>query len=173
MQDLYHQPQDVPLARSARHPRHPPAPGMTFQEGPYGSFRKLGVPLQGSIRVPFYKGSRVQDLGVSENGGYLILGILIIRILLFRVLYGSFRKWGYLILGVLTIRILLFRVLYWDPLFLETPIQGSIVLGQRREWGAFNFTCGRQKPTCLLGFPGVQGLEFLRLLSCVSLQLRA
>ena len=36
---------------------------------------------------------------------------------------GSFRKWGYLILGVLIIRILpvLLRVLYWDPLFLETP----------------------------------------------------
>ena len=28
---------------------------------------------------------------------------------------------GYLIFGVLIIRILLFRVLYWDPLFLETP----------------------------------------------------
>ena len=35
-------------------------------------------------------------MGVSENGGYLILGVLITRILLF-------------------------RVLYWDPLFLETP----------------------------------------------------
>ena len=45
-------------------------------------------------------------MGVSENGGYLILGVLIIRILLF-------------------------RVLYLDPLFLENsqikpdPAQGS------------------------------------------------
>ena len=29
---------------------------------------------------------------------------------------------GYLILGALIIRILLFRVLYWGPLFSETPI---------------------------------------------------
>ena len=29
---------------------------------------------------------------------------------------------GYLILGVLIVRILLSRVLYWDPLFLETSI---------------------------------------------------
>ena len=39
----------------------------------------------------------VRDLGVSENGGTLF--------------------WGFLI-----IRILLFRVLYWDPPFLETPV---------------------------------------------------
>ena len=35
---------------------------------------------------------------------------------------GEFPKnGGYLILGVLIIRILLFRVLSWDPLFLEAP----------------------------------------------------
>ena len=33
---------------------------------------------------------------------------------------------GGTVLGVLIIRILLFRVLYWDPLFLETPIWYSI-----------------------------------------------
>ena len=31
-------------------------------------------------------------MGVSENSGYLILGVLILRILLFGILYGSFRK---------------------------------------------------------------------------------
>ena len=41
--------------------------------------------------------TRVPYTGVSENSGYLILGVLITRILLF-------------------------RVLYWGPLFLETPI---------------------------------------------------
>ena len=35
---------------------------------------------------------------------------------------------GDLILGVFIIRILLFRVLYLDPLFLETPIWGCRVL---------------------------------------------
>ena len=37
-------------------------------------------------------------------------------------LYGSFRKLGVPFWGVLIIRILLFRVLYWCPLFSETPI---------------------------------------------------
>ena len=39
--------------------------------------------------------------------------------------YGSFRKLGVPYFGVLIIRILLFRVLYWGPLFSETPILGS------------------------------------------------
>ena len=37
-------------------------------------------------------------------------------------IYGSFRKLGVPYFGVLIIRILLFRVLYWGPLFSETPI---------------------------------------------------
>ena len=36
--------------------------------------------------------------------------------------YGSFRKLGVPYFGVLIIRILLFRVLYQGPLFSETPI---------------------------------------------------
>ena len=36
--------------------------------------------------------------------------------------YGSFRKFGLPYFGVLIIRILLFRVLYYGPLFSETPI---------------------------------------------------
>ena len=43
----------------------------------------------GDLYAPCY-------MGVSENGGYLIVGVLIIRILLF-------------------------RVLYWDPLFGKLP----------------------------------------------------
>ena len=39
---------------------------------------------------------QTRDLGFSENGGYLIWGVLLRRILLF-------------------------RVLYWGPLFSETP----------------------------------------------------
>ena len=35
--------------------------------------------------------------------------------------YASFRKLGVPYFGVLIIRILLFRVLYWGPLFSETP----------------------------------------------------
>ena len=43
--------------------------------------------------------------------------------------HGSFRKLGYLIWGVLIIRILLFRVLYWD---FGSPLIGSIgLLGSR------------------------------------------
>ena len=42
---------------------------------------------------------RNPHLGVSENGGVPYFGVLIIRILLF-------------------------RVLYWGPLFSETPISG-------------------------------------------------
>ena len=38
-----------------------------------------------------------------------------------RLLNGSFRKLGVPYFGVLIIRILLFRVLYWGPLFSETP----------------------------------------------------
>ena len=37
-------------------------------------------------------------------------------------LYGSFRKFGVPYFGVLIIRILLFRVVYQVPLFSETPI---------------------------------------------------
>ena len=33
-------------------------------------------------------------MGVSENSGHLIWGVLILRILLLGVLYGSFRKFG-------------------------------------------------------------------------------
>ena len=40
-------------------------------------------------------------------------------------LYGSFRKLGVPYLGVLIIRTLLFRVLYLDLLFSETPISFS------------------------------------------------
>ena len=36
--------------------------------------------------------------------------------------YGTFRKEGVPDFGVLIIRILLFRVLYWGPLFSKTPI---------------------------------------------------
>ena len=36
--------------------------------------------------------------------------------------YGSFRKLGVPYVGVLIIRILLFRVLYSSPLFSETPV---------------------------------------------------
>ena len=36
--------------------------------------------------------------------------------------FREFPKIGVPYLGVLTIRILLFRVLYWGPLFSETPI---------------------------------------------------
>ena len=36
--------------------------------------------------------------------------------------YESFRKLGLPYFGVLIIRILLFRVLYQDPLFSETPL---------------------------------------------------
>ena len=39
-----------------------------------------------------------------------------------RASYGSFRQLGVPYLGVLIIRILLFRVLYSCPLFSETPI---------------------------------------------------
>ena len=45
------------------------------------------------------------------------------------VLYGSFRKLGVPHFGVLIIRILLFRVLYQGPLFSETPI---LILGTIR-----------------------------------------
>ena len=38
---------------------------------------------------------------------------------------GSFRKLGVPYFGVLMIRILLFRVLYWGPLFSETPTPGA------------------------------------------------
>ena len=38
-------------------------------------------------------------MGVSENSGHLIWGVLIIRILLCGVLYGSFRKFGAPYLG--------------------------------------------------------------------------
>ena len=44
----------------------------------------------------------VSDMGVSEKSGY-----------------PNF-------LGVLITRILLFRVLYWDPLFSETPIDSHL-----------------------------------------------
>ena len=37
-------------------------------------------------------------------------------------IYGSFRKVGGTLSGVLVIRILVFRVLYYGPLFSETPI---------------------------------------------------
>ena len=40
------------------------------------------------------------------------------------LLHGSFRKLGVPYLGVLIIRTLLFRVLYLDPLFSETPRHG-------------------------------------------------
>ena len=36
--------------------------------------------------------------------------------------YGTFRKLGVPYFGVLIIRILLFRLLYWGPLFSETPL---------------------------------------------------
>ena len=36
--------------------------------------------------------------------------------------YGGFRKWGVPYFGVLIVRILLFRVLHQGPLFSETPI---------------------------------------------------
>ena len=37
-------------------------------------------------------------------------------------MYVTFRKFRVPYFGVLVIRILLFRVLYWGPLFSETPI---------------------------------------------------
>ena len=40
---------------------------------------------------------------------------------------GGFRKLGVLYFGVLIIRILLFRVLHWGPLFSETPM-GSVIV---------------------------------------------
>ena len=52
--------------------------------------------------------------------------ILLCRILFLRVSYGGFRKLGAPYFGVLMIRILLFRVLYWGPLFSETPILGAL-----------------------------------------------
>ena len=39
--------------------------------------------------------------------------------------FGSFRKLGIPYFGVIITRILLFRVLYWGPLFSETPICDS------------------------------------------------
>ena len=47
---------------------------------------------------------------------------------LFKCLYGSFRKLGVPYLGVLIVRILLFRVLYLGPLFSEIPIYSLIFL---------------------------------------------
>ena len=41
--------------------------------------------------------------------------------------YGSFRKLGVPHLGALIIKILLFRVLYWGPVFSETPIWALII----------------------------------------------
>ena len=54
--------------------------------------------------------------------------------------YGSFRKLGVPYFGILIIRILLFRVLYEGPLFSETPIfmvqdalsQGPCILSLQR-----------------------------------------
>ena len=46
---------------------------------------------------------------------------------LFVLHVGGSENRGYLILGVLLIRILLFRVLYKGPLFSETPICTAIV----------------------------------------------
>ena len=47
-------------------------------------------------------GARMAQMGVSENRGYLILGVLLIRILLFRVLHeGSlFRETPSLASGI-------------------------------------------------------------------------
>ena len=44
-----------------------------------------GFLKEGSRHEVFKLGS--QNMGVSENQGYLLLGVLIIRILLFKVLY--------------------------------------------------------------------------------------
>ena len=46
--------------------------------------------------------------------------------LLYPVLNGSFRKYGVPYFGVLIIRILLFRVLYQGPLFSETPKSSTL-----------------------------------------------
>ena len=56
----------------------------------YGSLRKLGVPYRDPLRVSIkgsYKGS-IKSLGllIYENLGVPYIGVLIIRILLFRVL---------------------------------------------------------------------------------------
>ena len=48
---------------------------------------------------------------------------------------------GYLILGVLIIRILLFRVLYWDPLFF-----GNSQIDRSIETGANLYFCSNRQP---------------------------
>ena len=47
--------------------------------------------------------------------------------------FGGFRELGVPYFGVLIIRILLFRVLYYGPLFLETPIFRAVVWKIRPE----------------------------------------
>ena len=70
------------------------------------------------------------------------MGVLIIRILVFRVPF-----WG-----VLTIRILAFRVLYSGPLFSETPI---VWAQDRGAWRARNETLGYTVYSRVLLFKGL------------------
>ena len=59
-------------------------------------------------------GLKWKPIGCDQGSGVSVLKV--------HHLSGSFRKLGVPYLGVLIIRILLFRVLYSGPLFSETPI---------------------------------------------------